>query len=275
MKIKMCKVLAILFLASGCGYNFLDLSKAPIKYHVVNLDSASDRLELMTGQLKLANIPFTRISAVLGKGKPDSFFEALVKRGALDSATWRSRTLRPGEIGLYLTTIDSIMPTAISYGQDTLSVIFEDDVIIPIDLEHQFRQALTLVPDDFDILYLGCFQHYRSTSEGSVIGPYTPAALESSKKYDTEMCPPSSLYRVPNTPWMKMTASCTPGTWAYVVSGRSAQKIAHNLTPMSVAIDVRIGELIGKEVIVGYCLSPEIIRTNEQLPSSIREAPSN
>lgn len=67
--------------------NFLDLSSASLKYHVVNLDVATNRLKLMTDQLQLANIPFNRISAVLGKGKPDSFFEDLVSRGILDKKT--------------------------------------------------------------------------------------------------------------------------------------------------------------------------------------------
>ncbi len=250
--------------------NFLDLSSASLKYHVVNLDVATNRLKLMTDQLQLANIPFNRISAVLGKGKPDSFFEDLVSRGILDKKTWQSHARSAGEIGLYVTTVNSIFPTAISYGDDTLSLILEDDVIIPIDLEYQFRQALSAVPEDFDILYLGCFQFYHADSKGSVIGPFTPLSLDNSKKYIWDICPPESLTRVSGSPWMKMSADCTPGTWAYAVTGRSAKKIAPSLIPMTAAIDHKIKILIGENKINGYCLKPELIRTNELLPSSIR-----
>lgn len=272
----MLKALVMVFFLSGCGeYNLINLSNIPIKYHVINLDSATDRLKLMSAQLELAKIPYTRISAVLGKGKPNSFFENLVSRGVLDKSTWESRARSPGEIGLYVTTVDSIMPTAISYGDDTLSLILEDDVIIPMDLDYQFRQALSAVPDNFDILYLGCFQYYHATPGGSVIGPFTPLALESSKKYGGEICSQNSLIRVPDSPWMKMTSACTPGTWAYAVSGRSAKKITPFLTPMVEAIDVQFRNLIGEDKINVYCLKPELIRTNEQLPSSIRDLPSN
>ncbi len=263
-----CLFFALFF--SACHrVELQDISSLPINYQFINLKSAVSRREGMESQLKNAQVEYKIIDAVYGKDLSEEELEGLVEKGVFDKKTKDNKILKPGEIGVYLSNITKALPNAIN-NNDALTVTFEDDVIIPTDLETQFRQALKSVPADWDILYLGCYQNYFATFDGRIIGPYMPLKLQTAKEYKYPLCATGEAYRIQGTPWIQLDGGCIAGLYAYVVRKKSAEKIQAMLVPMRKAIDRRLTDLIGRGSLQAYCLNPELIRVNTTIPSTIR-----
>lgn len=261
----------ILLSLAGCHQTALeDFSSMNINYQFVNLKSAIERKQKMEAQLKLANVNFQPIDAIYGKDLTNEDIDDLVNNGTYDKSTRENFPLLPGELGVYLSTLNKALPNAAA-NQDSITVTFEDDVVIPYDLEIQFRQALKAVPADWDILYLGCYHNYFARPpEWSVIGPYMPTVSEEAKGYTHRLCTGDESFRIYNTPWVQLDGGCVAGMYAYAVRASSAQKLLEKLVPMKKAVDVAIRTLVGQGQIKAYCLKPELIRVNTTLPSSIR-----
>lgn len=258
-------------LISGCHeVSFHDLSTMGIKYQFINLKSATERRETLEAELTLAKVNYKVIDAVYGKALTPKQIEALVNHQVYDQETAVKKTLSPGELGVYLSNLQKALPNAVE-NKNSITVTFEDDVVIPYDIDGQFRQALKAVPDDFDILYLGCYHNYLvSTKEGKVIGPYTPTRLPGTEEYRWPLCNASEKTRVFGTPWVEVDGGCVAGLYAYAVTEKSAAKLLKLLVPIRVPIDMAITELVGKGKIRAYCLKPELIRVNTAIPSTIR-----
>lgn len=274
------KVIFFLLMLAGCGGVSLgDFSSSKIKYQYINLnanpslkpeeDPNLKRKEKMDAQLKLAKVDYQRLEAVLGRGLSKKDLDDLVKNGEFDADVRSKSSLKPGEIGVYLSTLHKALPEAIK-NQDAITVTFEDDAIIPHDVDVQFRLALRAVPEDWDVLYLGCNQNNSTAGGQRVVGPYLPTVMGAGKEYTYPLCPTGEMNRIYGTPWIQLDKSCTAGLYAYAVRLSSAQKLLQWLKPMRIPVDMEVASLVGSGKIKAYCLNPELIRADTDIPSTIR-----
>ncbi len=118
--------------------------------YVINLDRDVERMASMSGSLRSLNLPFERVSAVLGKDVPD--WQKLVDAD-LYGARNRLPMPRPGEVGCYLShlkAMEEFLRAGAPWG-----VILEDDVeILPGCVE---VLAALGKQDDWDLVKLFCF----------------------------------------------------------------------------------------------------------------------
>lgn len=259
-----------LFLSACHQIKLEDLSSTDIKYQFVNLKRSPERKKSMEDQLKLAQVNFQTLDAVEGKALSNQDIDKLVTQNIYDKETRDKSLLSPGELGVYLSTIQKALPSAISNTKE-ITVTFEDDVVIPYDINSQFKQALKAVPDDWDILYLGCYQNYFvRPPDWKLIGPYTPTIINEAKAYQYPICASDETHRVYQTPWIELDGGCVAGMYAYAVRASSAQKLLKKLAPIKHAVDRTITTLVGQGQIKAYCLKPELVRVNTDIPSTIR-----
>ena len=118
--------------------------------YVINLDRDVERMASLAGSLQALNLPFERVSAVLGKEVPD--WEKLVDV-ELYGARNRLPMPRPGEVGCYLShlkAMEEFLRTDAPW-----CVILEDDV----EVRPECVEVLAALgqKDDWDLVKLFCF----------------------------------------------------------------------------------------------------------------------
>lgn len=274
MKLKLCDALIelsslvlILFVGCNAEVELVDLSKAKLAYNIINLKQSVDRRNRMERQFVLSEVkPYRFIDAVYGKDQDQG---KLVANGILDLNIDRAYPLMDGELGIYLTTLQKVLPIA-EAETDTINLVFEDDVIIPYDIERQFRFALMVVPQDWDMLYLGCNQFIKVDPKGRVASLFVPAKAAGFEEFKEMICPSSALEPIAGTPWQRINGGCTAGLWAYALRSESAQKLRNHLLPIRNPIDEKIRALVNHRKINAYCLNPELVRVADDVPSTIR-----
>jgi glycosyl transferase family 25 len=116
--------------------------------YLINLDRATDRLELMQKEFEKCEITYERISAVDAK--------------TLDSSTYKvknkyDRDLVPGEIGCYLSHVKTLETFLAS--ENDFALIIEDDAILVNDFKSAVEKAMNQyndlkVKDHWDVLKL-------------------------------------------------------------------------------------------------------------------------
>jgi hypothetical protein len=269
----------MLIFVNACGIELADFSESPIQYRVVSLTD-SVRRPLIKAQLDaaaqctiLANkIPKTVPQVEMSWDYFDAIRGSLLNKEQLIQDGYYTGSLPDGVLGLIKTTTDKIIPTAMALPDNNILVTFEDDVIIPIDVDLSFRFALKNTPSDWDMLFLGCFQGALSDPNGAVKSPFYPKDSAASEGFSNVLCAKEALIEIPGTPWVKLTGMCEPGTWAYALRADSAKKIQALLDaekPFSKPIDTLYAGLFNKKI-NAYCLKPELIRPNYALPSFLR-----
>lgn len=118
--------------------------------YVINLDRDVERMASLARSLEALALPFTRVSAVLGKQVPD--WERLVDAG-LYAARNRLPMPRPGEVGCYLSHLKAM--EAFLATDAAWCVILEDDV----EVRPECVEVLAALgrQDDWDLVKLFCF----------------------------------------------------------------------------------------------------------------------
>jgi hypothetical protein len=256
---------------------FVDLSYIKIQYKIVSMTKSLERRNLIQKQLNIIEDTLDNNSIGSRKTIDWNWLDAIdgsntnpyiVKTKQENKVTGN---LRPGEIGILLTTIDKIYPTASSF--DGISVFLEDDLIIRADLDLQLRNALRRVPDDWDILYLGCNLNYWVDSSGKVRTHYYDAEYLNDNGFKKRICSDDDVYPIKGTAWHEITNQCMTGGWAYALNNNSADKLTSILTKNRpydrAAIDMQILPLFGYEI-KAYCLNPELVHHRDDLQSSLR-----
>jgi GR25 family glycosyltransferase involved in LPS biosynthesis len=129
--------------------------------YYLNLDRRPDRKEFIENQLNkselLKNI-YERVPAVDGSLVHPRYVEkGLLSSNAIDdilqeTATAWGLSITQGGLGIILSYIDIFKKIK---SLDNPAMIIEDDTILPDDFDAKFAQALSELPSDFDILYLG------------------------------------------------------------------------------------------------------------------------
>lgn len=114
------------------------------KVYVINLDKDVERLQKIDRALKDEGIDYERFSAIQGS--------QIASHPSL--TTLCSMTCTDGMKGCALSH-HTLWEKAIKNGYQTL-LIFEDDAIIPTDINERLREAKMKIPSDWDVIYVGC-----------------------------------------------------------------------------------------------------------------------
>lgn len=125
---------------------------------LINLEKNKDRLihfRREYGRSDLRSIPFERFDAVDGR---KLILEDVVTPLALKEINEPYRTkhyqLSRGAVGCYLSHL--ALYERIAAGDKPYALIFEDDVTFDEDILRSVNRALPDLPDDWDVLLLGC-----------------------------------------------------------------------------------------------------------------------
>jgi glycosyl transferase family 25 len=203
-----------------------------IDYYVIHMkDNIIKKENIMINQTKL-NHQINIFDAIIGKdidlNNLQIFDNKLVKN---------YNYTYPGEIGCYLShlmLIKSLIGKTNGY-----TVIFEDDFkIINDNLQDNIQNALTLLNDNFDMLYLGNLNNNHN------------------EQYK------DNIYYIDNKKplW---------GTHAYVINNKSAGKIYNKLLNMNLEIDNKYKMLFDNHELNGFVIYPNLVVQNN-IKSDIR-----
>ena len=258
----------LLILAACDNDGLIDQSKAAIQYRVISLPNSLrrpiiklqfDTINSAVNQMnQIPKIPVTQTAVAW------DYFDAILGRNldkqALIASGYYTGSISDAELGLVKTTTDLVIPSAQAMDANSIQVTFEDDVVLPVDLDLSFRFALKAAPGDWDMLFLGC-------NEGSIKnGPFYP----NNSGHPT--CPSKGLVPLQGSTWRKVTDICLTGAYAYALRKSSADKLANLINqakPISKPIDILYQSFFGGGKINAYCLGPELIRPNYAFESEI------
>lgn len=120
------------------------------------------------------------------------------------------------------------------------AIIFEDDVILENDFVEKTTLSLKNVPEDYDILYLGCF---GCTNKPNLFSILTTPILNKGKKINDYISIPEVAY----------------ATHSYIVSRKGAEKLLKLLDgKLYNHIDICLQELASKKKINVYVTTPRL-----------------
>lgn len=225
--------------------------------YVINLDKSSDRLEKISRRLYILGYQFNRFPAVDGKKLTDEEIEK--------HTTWTCRNLlcNRSVIGCALShyTLWKNIASDPTKDDNTITMILEDDVLIPDDFREKLGTVLEEInssnlSDIVDIVYLYCAGDCQESFDGSAISLFG--------KFSTlrfgKTCP------VNIKPGSKMRKAHFPLTFTgYLITKRGAKKaIASINDSISYHIDYQLastGNLV--------TLSAPILGTDSEQESTI------
>jgi glycosyl transferase family 25 len=170
--------------------------------YVINLDRDVERMASLASSLQALDLPFERVSAVLGKEVPD--WEQLVDAG-LYGVRNRLPMPRPGEVGCYLShlkAMEEFLRTDAPW-----CVILEDDV----EVRPECVEVLAALgqKDDWDLLKLFCF-HYGLPVRKRALTP---------------------------THHLVVHLTRTTSSAAYAINRRAAETLLKSMRPISEQVD--------------------------------------
>jgi GR25 family glycosyltransferase involved in LPS biosynthesis len=105
------------------------------RVYLMNMDKRTDRLAASSHQLSKNNISFERFTAIDG------------------TQVFNPTVMNPGQWGNYLSHLKIVEECAVN-GVGSVA-IFEDDVELCEDFEQKFASWYPLIPDNWDMIYLG------------------------------------------------------------------------------------------------------------------------
>jgi glycosyl transferase family 25 len=142
------------------------------KTYIINLDKDTTRLEKVVKQLTDYNITnYDRIPAVYGK----DLSEREIKEATSDFC---NKFCTKSSIGCGMSHIKTYK--TILANEDPYALILEDDVIFEDNFKDLVKEKLAMVPNDFDLVYLGC---NNCNSDGNVNSLADVYGLMFSTKY--------------------------------------------------------------------------------------------
>lgn len=206
------------------------------KVYVINLDKDQERLQRIDTTLRRQGIAYERLSATLG---------SQVKSDARLTSS----------CNLFCT--DGIKGCAISHHrawEDMVNngysrvLVFEDDALVPDNFDKRVRDVMYKLPDDADIVFLGCrFFCSKDTpfeSVGHAVMGTSPQPVDGAiQKVSGSLGAHATLYSLP-----------------------FVQKIIHE--PIETHIDVQLQRWIQRFNAKAYGLHPEIVSTPDPMKDS-------
>jgi GR25 family glycosyltransferase involved in LPS biosynthesis len=197
------------------------------KVFVINLDKDTERLSSIDKQLRESNILYERFSGILGKNiATDSRLSPFCSQFCTDGIKGCALSHR------------TIWETAIQNKYSTV-MILEDDVVIPPNIQEKVRDILQRVPEDWEVIYLGCKLFCQDKHLSSKIGNRLIGMT--AEEHDRDI--------------NKVKGSA--GTYAVIFKTSFLEKIMDE--PITTHIDVELQGWIKKYGGKAYGLHPEVI----------------
>lgn len=146
---------------AACAQNGIHLRD--INVYLINLDRNKERLEHFLEQYLMSDLrykQFQRFRAVDGKVLDVSKLltdKAYNEVMSIEKTGFRTKhyQLTRGAIGCYLSHLN--LYKTISEGDKPYGLVFEDDIIISNNIFANLNKALANIPNDWDMLLLGCY----------------------------------------------------------------------------------------------------------------------
>lgn len=132
-----------------------------LKTYLINLDGSQERFDTSRQQLELANIPFTRVSAVDGRKSHPRTNPAYNEKKA---KAFMGRNISGGEFGCYLSHLkaaEMFLSSDAKYG-----MVLEDDMDVPNNLAKVTAEILAWLEKDgryWDLINIGTDDIKRHT----------------------------------------------------------------------------------------------------------------
>lgn len=118
------------------------------KIYCVNLDCDKERFEYVKQQLNKHNLEVTRFSGILGSEVKEPDYPEYIK-----SDSWLLKN-KCGSVGCYLSHL-KIWDQILESDYINQALILEDDVDLDPDFNKKLEKYYKLVPDNWDLIYLG------------------------------------------------------------------------------------------------------------------------
>lgn len=206
-----------------------DMDSAFGKIFVMNMDRSRDRWKTIQAMLRDSGVAnYERFEALDGKrlNASRTFGEG--------HATWRCANFCPKAMLAISMTHRAIWQTVVDRGLES-ALVLEDDAVLSADCNIRVPEAVSELPGDWDVLYLGCFLLCNDPDSESAlfrglvratVGSPNPGARNHSK----------SLV-VPGFP---------TGTHAYAVSNAGARRLLELLPRASFHVDIDMARVGSK-----------------------------
>lgn len=212
---------------------------------VINLDRNQDRLDSFLKQYSrcdLSDKQVRRLEAVDGQVIPNldhmTTAKAYTEICEVEKSGYRTKhyQLTRGAVGCYLSHLH--LYDMIADGKSPYGLIFEDDVDINPDIFKLLNKQLDTIPNDWDVLLLGCH---------CIVCDTTPSA----GYYDTERF---------------FLLHC------YMLKKEGARKLAHHLGGKRIAkqLDSEISDMISDGKLKVYCLKDSLCKQSKRFATTIQ-----
>ncbi len=197
------------------------------KVFVINLDKDTERLASIDKQLRSCNVAYERFSGILGKHvNTDPRLTPFCAQFCTDGIKGCALSHR------------TIWEHALENKYQTIMVL-EDDVTLPPDFQEKVRDVLQRVPEDWEVIYLGCKLFCQDKHLASKVGNRLLGMTAEQHDRDIHAVKGSA------------------GTYAYILRDRFIQKIIDE--PITTHVDVELQGWIKKHGAKAYGLHPELV----------------
>jgi GR25 family glycosyltransferase involved in LPS biosynthesis len=197
------------------------------KVFVINLDKDTERLASIDKQLRSCNVQYERFSGILGKHVGnDSRLTPFCAQFCTDGIKGCALSHR------------TIWEEAISNKYKAVMVL-EDDVVVPPNFQDKVRDIFQRVPDDWEVIYLGCKLFCQDKHLASKVGNRLLGMK--AEEYDRDI----------------HAVKGSAGTYAYILRSTFIQKIIDE--PITTHVDVELQGWIKKYGAKAYGLHPEVV----------------
>lgn len=228
---------------------------------VISKKGDHPRKRKITATLEAAGIPYEFLDATMGAGlSPARIAEIYDEQAAINHKTI-SRRLDPSHIGcswshkrLYREVADRGLASA---------VVLEDDAIpVPGRSSAGAERALSELPADWDLLYLGIRGHRRAPwAFPFKLYLFLPwARLLFPRKYRLAHAECSRLYLRPFSAHL-YRAGYHQGTHAYAVSRKGAERLLHHIGRIQAPADVALATLVIEGRLNAFVLHEDLFTT--------------
>ena len=239
------------------------------KIYVITLPSLKERQEFIKKSLKGLNYEF--YYGVVGK---ELDVKKLIQEGIysddLAKSYWSKSSLPKGHIACswsHRNLYDHIIENSI---QRTL--ILEDDALFTSDIS-SIQAALGELPKSWDLFYLGYGQNvefgFKEKIKTSLYAILSSLGLKDKTEKEIK-----NRYAKPYSKHLKKAGNHVY-THAYGITLAAAKKLRKKQTPIQLAADCLLQELIVNEELEAYCVSPKILlqehEVSNELSSLIQE----
>ncbi len=180
------------------------MNDSPIKHYFINLDRSPERRRFIERQLDDLELAGERIAGIDGTKLPE-------KVEGIDPDLYRrchGRTIRPGEIGCYLSHLKALQ--AFIDSGDRFAVVLEDDAV----LLSSYKEVLSVLTGE------------------KMAGRWDMVKLQCRRKRK-----PWRMYQLNDEAFLGVSAMRSTGATAYLVNRNAAKRMLDGLLPMQVPWD--------------------------------------